>query len=310
MKKIISAGTAAGIECLNALLGRILPFYLNAKWASKPRVPRHSLPGRLVVSVTSYPLRFPTLPLALKSLLLQSVAADEVILWIGKNDEDKLTSEILALRDDGLTIRLCDDLGPYTKIVPALMSYPDAYIVTADDDVYYRPKWLEDLVAHERGRREVLCHRAHRVRIGANGLPLPYERWEFNTRDREPSALTFPTGHGGVLYPPGALHRDAVNVALFSEFSPRADDLWLYWMMRRNGGVARKIGPRRLLFPTWRGTQRVALWRRNVVEGGNNQCIETMTARFGFPAGSECSVAPRNLDYRGARAHSAEGAPR
>jgi hypothetical protein len=224
---------------------------------------------------------------------MQSVAPDDVILWIAREDEDKLTNEILGLRGEGLTIKFCDNLGPYTKIVPALTAYPDAYIVTADDDIYYGPEWLEGLVARERGRREVLCHRAHRIRLGPEGLPMRYERWEINTPHSEPSPLTFPTGHGGVLYPPGALHRDVLNVALFTEICPRADDLWLYWMMRRNGGVARKIGSRRLLFPTWPGTQRVALWQCNVIGGGNNRYIDAMTARFGFPADDESSSGAR-----------------
>jgi hypothetical protein len=231
------------------------------------------------------------------------VAADHVILWIAREHEDELTNDILGLREHGLTIRFCEDLGPYTKIVPALAAYPDAFVVTADDDVYYSPEWLHSLVAHERAGREVLCHRAHRIRMGADGLPLPYERWEFNTRDSEPSSLIFPTGHGGVLYPPGTLHPDVVNVALFTETCPRADDVWLYWMMRRNGAVARKIGPRRLLSPAWRHTQRVALWRWNVVKGGNNRCIQALIARYGFPAGNENSIVAPKLEYRDARAH-------
>jgi hypothetical protein len=272
------------------VLGSVLPLYVNARWAAKQAVRRHPLPGRLIVSVTSHPRRFPTLQWTLKCLLSQSVAVDQVILWIATEDAADLTSEILRLQEDGLTIKLCQDLGSYTKIIPALMEYPDAYIVTADDDIYYGPMWLEELVAHERARTEVLCHRAHRIRIASDGMPLPYQHWEIETRCKEPSALIFPTGCGGVLYPPGALHRDAVDAAVFRQICPSADDVWLYWMMRRNGMVARRIGSRRLL-PTWRGTQRVGLWQINSVEGGNDRCVKAMIARFGFPAGHTSGIA-------------------
>lgn len=283
------SGTApllnSAIPWINSLLGTLLPYYVHFRWKhqSPPRRP-HRLPGRLIVSLTSYPARFPTLPLTLKCLLSQSVAADEVILWIAKADKGRLTSEILSLCDDGLTIKLCDeDLGPYTKIVPALMDYPEAYVATADDDAYYGPTWLEQLVGSYRSDGEVLCHRAHRIRTGVDGLPLAYQRWDMNTAHSRPSSLIFATGHGGVLYPPGALHPDVTNVRLFREICASADDVWLYWMMRRNGTHARKVGPRRLLSPTWRKTQRVALWKSNVFSGGNDKYVRAMSARFGFP---------------------------
>jgi hypothetical protein len=266
----------------NAVLGSVLPLYVKARWATKQAARRHTLPGRLIVSLTSHPLRFPTLHWTLKCLLSQSLAADEVILWIAREDESRVTDNILTLQDDGLTIKYCDDLGPYTKIVPALVQYADAYIVTADDDIYYGPTWLEQLVAQERDGGEILCHRAHRIRIGSNGIPLPYQEWDYETRHNEPCSLIFPTGCGGVLYPPRALHRDVINTRLFREICPSNDDVWLYWMMRRNGMVARRVGSRRL-HPTWQGTQRAALWRVNVVGGANDKSVRAMTERFGCP---------------------------
>ena len=266
---------------INAALGRVLPFYVDFRWKSKPPR-RHSLSRRLIISVTSYPVRFQMLPFTLKCLLSQSVAADHVILWIAREDEARLTREIISLQDDGLTIRLCDDLGSYKKIVPALVEYGDAHVVTADDDIYYGPTWLEELVTQVRGDSEVLCHRAHRIRTGPDGLPLPYKEWEIETRRTQPSSFIFPTTGGGVLYPPGTLHPDAVNPTLFRELCPSADDIWLYWMMRKNGAVARKVGSRRLL-PTWKGTQRVALFHSNFVAGANDKSIKAMIARFGFP---------------------------
>jgi hypothetical protein len=283
----MSFALTTSIRYASAVLGRALPVYVNARWATKQVARRHALPGRLIVSLTSYPLRFPTLHWTLKCLLSQSVAADEVILWIAREDERQLTDKILTLQGDGLTIKSCEDLGPYTKVIPALAEFPDAYVVTADDDIYYGPAWLEQLVAHERaGDADVLCHRAHRIRIGRNGIPVPYQEWDFDTRCKEPSFLIFPTGCGGVLYPPGALHRDVGNSAVFREVCPWADDVWLYWMMRRNGVVARRVGSRWLL-PTWRGSQRVALWQTNVVARGNDKCIKAMIERFGLPVGSD-----------------------
>jgi hypothetical protein len=104
----------------------------------------HGLPGPLIISLTSYPARFSSLHLVLRALLSQSVAADRVILWLDPGDEDLLPR---AARLPGLEIRTCPNWRSYKKIVPTLLEAPEAYIVTADDDIYYRPDWLAGLVA-------------------------------------------------------------------------------------------------------------------------------------------------------------------
>ncbi len=45
----------------------------------------------------------------------------------------------------GLTIDWCEDIKSYKKLIPTLKKYPDAIIVTADDDLIYDNKWLEQL---------------------------------------------------------------------------------------------------------------------------------------------------------------------
>ncbi|MFD2440113.1 hypothetical protein ACFSS8_08525 [Paracoccus kondratievae] len=74
-----------------------------------------------------------------------------------------------------------------------LLETPDAYVVTADDDVYYGPDWLEALV--RRAESRVVCHRAHRVVLAA-GDPLPYGDWQRNISVPETGPLVFPTGVG------------------------------------------------------------------------------------------------------------------
>ena len=44
---------------------------------------------------------------------------------------------ITRLRRHGLDIRTTEDIGPYKKIIPALLAFPEAIIVTADDDIFY-----------------------------------------------------------------------------------------------------------------------------------------------------------------------------
>lgn len=256
---------------------------VQSRWRSSTPGCAHQLPGRLVVSLTSYPPRFATLHLTLKSLLTQSVAPDSIVLWIAEEDRSQLPDSVLELERLGLQISFCEQLRSYKKLIPTLRAQPDAFIVTADDDVCYWSTWLEELVSGFHGDFPgVRCHRAHKIRLDASGMPLPYKMWEGETTDGTASKLTFPTGVGGVLYPPGSLHPDVLSAPIFMTECPNADDVWFYWMARRSGCKATCVQSRNQ-FTGWAGTQKSALWHLNASDGGNDDCIARMLSRFGFP---------------------------
>lgn len=78
-----------------------------------------------------------------------------------------------------------------------------------------------------------------------------------------------PTGIGGVLYPPGSLKREALDVERFQCLAPAGDDLWLFWMARRAGFGCLMV--QNIKEPVnWNGSQGVALHHQNMREGGRN----------------------------------------
>ncbi|MES1199324.1 MAG: glycosyltransferase family 2 protein [Pseudomonadota bacterium] len=252
---------------------------------ARPTVAAHGLPAPLIVSLTSFPPRFATLAPTLKCLLSQTIGADAVVLWIAHDDAGRLPVEVKRLVAHGLAIRMCDDTRSFKKIIPALDAYPDAFIVTADDDVFYPSDWLEGFVrAYDPTRREIICRRAHMIRMRADGVPLPYRAWTYDVAEELASPLLFPTGVGGVLFPPHALNADARDRAAFTRLCPNADDIWLYWMARRAGCNVRRIGARRAMI-TWPRSQGFSLQASNATWGGANDAqIANMIAHYGFPA--------------------------
>ncbi len=265
------------------LRGEIARLHIVWRWRRRREPRRHNLPGRLIVSLTSHEPRFATLHLSLRCLLDQTVRPDAIILWIDEAAMALLPHNVVSLRDAGLTIAAKPDIGSYGKIMPALESDPAAFIVTADDDAYYHRGWLAELVNAVRpGEREAICHRAHRIELGRDGVPLPYDRWDVNLRKPEASWRVFPTGVGGVLFPPGIFHADVLNRDLYASLCPTADDLWLYWMALRQGASFRKIGHRRPV-PLWPRSQRISLHKINVLNGGNDRQMAKLIERFGFP---------------------------
>ena len=130
----------------------------------------HGLPGELIVSLTSYPARYATLHLTLRSLLRQDTAPDRIVLWIAEGDDAALPGKTRELLRQGIEMRIVSDARSYKKLIFALPAFPAAYVATADDDVFYRPDWLTDLVEGQRGGDPVItCHRAHRLAAHPDG---------------------------------------------------------------------------------------------------------------------------------------------
>lgn len=254
------------------------------RWAHPAQQKPHGLPGELIVSLTSYPPRFPTLLPTLQCLLRQSVRPDRVILWIDKGATDKLPAEIKALTAHGLTIaETTSDIAPYKKIIPTLKQFPDAFIATADDDIYYRPTWLEELIkAWDGSVKSIVCHRAHRIRCTPNGLPLPYGQWQHEVPGPLVAHDILPTGVCGILYPPASLAPEVLDEEKFQRLCARADDIWLYWMGQKAGSQYIKT-PRNLEITLWPGSQETALMNENVHSGGNDTKINALIDALGWP---------------------------
>jgi hypothetical protein len=243
----------------------------------------HGLPHPLILSLTSYPARFPTLHLTLRSLLAQSIKADRIVLWIAQADKASIPADVKRLRQYGLEIRACEDLRSFKKLVPALEAFPDAYIVTADDDVYYARNWLEGLVdGVDPQVPAIVCGRAVRLVRSEDGKLAPFLEWQFRVTDdlaRAPSADIMAEGAGGVLYPPRALNEIVSDRERFERLCPTSDDLWFYWCARMAGTLYKKVGGKSRQI-TWAGSENSSLWHQNK-RGGNDRAIRALEKEFG-----------------------------
>jgi hypothetical protein len=265
-----------GWECFSRAIAHSALFL---RWNLLRSGRTHRLPGELIVSLTSYPARYATLALTLKCLLAQSIKADKTILWIAHEDMASLPKSITGLQGHGLEIRPCKNIRSYKKIIPALAAFPEAFIATADDDVYYSSDWLEKMVSLA-GNNTIVCHRAHMVSFDESGNLEPYDEWHFD--ETAVSPILFPTGVGGVLYAPGSLAQEVLDEAEFTRLCPSADDVWLFWMGRRAGSSYVTAGTNWSPVP-WKGTQTSALYLTNVGQSANDEQIKGMIRTYGNP---------------------------
>lgn len=186
----------------------------------------------IVISLTSFPARIGTVDKTIKSLLLQKKKPAHIVLWLASEQfpqkEKELPQALLKLKKFGLEIRWCNDIRSYKKLVPALEQFPEAIIVTADDDLYYRRNWLNVLYnEHKRHPTSVCAHRITKFYLERNDYKAiggGYDLWT------KPSFLNKLTGGSGALYPPHTLFTDVTRSEIFMKICPTNDDIW-FWMM-------------------------------------------------------------------------------
>ena len=75
----------------------------------------------------------------------------------------------------------------------------------------------------------IICNEGRRITIGEEGI-MPYDKWEQLNKFTGPSYNISFIGVGGVLYPPGSLHKETLNNEVFQNLCLSADDLWLKTM--------------------------------------------------------------------------------
>ncbi len=188
---------------------------------------------RIVVSLTSYPARFPTLHLCLKSLFNQTLQPDKVILYLDKNVSfEQIPHKILKLQKKGLVIRnICEDIKPHKKYFYAMQEYPDSVIITVDDDVIYPKNCIYSLYkSYQEYPDCVSARRVHKIARHIDGSAAPYKLWQLECcEQKDPSLDLLAIGVGGVLYPPHILlnQKSAFNIENIKKYCLNADDIWL-----------------------------------------------------------------------------------
>lgn len=190
---------------------------------------------QVIVSLTSFPAAIPYAFKAIQSILNGSVLPDKIILYLtfAQFGENGIPQELLELSKQNHIFEIRNynrDIRSYRKLIPALKDFPNAVIITIDDDVEYHKNMLSDLLKlHTRHPNAILAHRAKLMKPGK-----PYRKWRkyrwyhFLTQRIHSDLRNIQTGVGGVLYPPHSLKEEMLDIELFTQIAPTTDDIW-FW---------------------------------------------------------------------------------
>ena len=190
----------------------------------------------VIVSFTSFPARIQDVWKVVESLKNQTICPDKILLWLSKDQfpsKENVPHRLIECEDDLFEIRMVDgNIRSHKKYFYAMREFPRSTIITCDDDIYYHPKMLESLI--KTGKKYPGCIIANvtkQMLFDGNGDLLPYYKWNGDFKPFS-SLNNVQIGAGGVLYPPGSLHKFVLKKDLFSKLAPLADDLWLNCMAR------------------------------------------------------------------------------
>ncbi|MBD3923452.1 hypothetical protein IEZ26_02365 [Nocardioides cavernae] len=217
--------------------------------------------------------------LTIESIGAGKVKPSRIVLWLDEFEAlERLPRGLKRASRRGLEIRNCENLGPHKKYYPYVseaVHETSTVLVTADDDVLYPRGWMSDLSdAHSQWPNDVLCFRAHRIRLANDGI-APYLEW-----GRESSTVAshtvFATGVSGVLYPSEMVRQLRAAGRAFDPVARSTDDIWLHRVALRSGIKARQVVAPARLFLSIPSTNRVQLASDNVAGGKNDAIISEL----------------------------------
>jgi len=238
---------------------------------------------QLIVSLTTYPKRFNIVYLTIESLMNQTIKPDKIILWLSKEElnDEELPRNILKLKLRGLDIRIVDEnLRSYKKLVYSLKEFSCCNIITCDDDTIYPKFFVEGLYNKIKiSPNNVIAYRCSLIEKLENNKLQPYLSWR-SPQTNQPSFSLFPTGVGGILYPPNSLHSTVVKKELFLQLSPSSDDIWFKAMALLNNTKTVMVRKKSIEFPLIPNSQHDALWHTNVVDNKNDEQLKNVFNHF------------------------------
>lgn len=207
-----------------------------------------------VISLTTIPSRMERLAETIVQMRRQSVPPAEVVVFIPKRYRRPEFTDFTVPRFPSWCkiVRVEDDFGPATKILPALEAYRDMPVLYCDDDQVYS-RFLAERLLEGSARNPGSC-------IAAVAFPLSTflskyhvrKDWRYRLKRAASLGLYKPRrlvpgircdialGYGGVLVQPGSF---APGVRDIPDLFWLVDDIWLSGHLALGGTAIITAGP-------------------------------------------------------------------
>ena len=174
-----------------------------------------------VVSLTTYPARVGNVWRVIEMAANQRGIKDKyaICLYLIESEFEgiDLPAKIKELQARGLTVKFNkENLKCHNKYFYAFKDYPEKTIITIDDDLQYNHHSISKLVMFNKNHSGCISFN----RGNLIDKDKPYNCWPFIQNMTTPCFNTFPTGVGGVLYPPNSCGSIVTNINVINVETP------------------------------------------------------------------------------------------
>ena len=215
-----------GIPCITPIWNKVIAG-VQFLYLRKARIPeRKEVNNSIIVSMTTFPVRNKAACYAIKSILLQTMQPEKILVYLSQDQYGSLPKEFKG------------DLKSHKKYFYAFQDYPDKLIITVDDDLIYPENLIETLyMKYKENPNAIVCFRGREMGKDRYGNILPYCKWDINGKDgiESPSFNIMPSTGAGTLYFPGSVDDMVFNSKLIKENAFTADDIWVKVMSLKKG---------------------------------------------------------------------------
>lgn len=191
---------------------------------------------KVIISFTTIPTRIGEIKPMVESICNQKLKPHSIVLWLPKSYK-RIQQEVVIpdfIKNAPVEVKLCDDVGPFTKLYYTLKqewNNKECLIVTVDDDVYYPPNFLSNLIKHAKKHPNKAI--GYRGRILNDKLNYSTSNLFFGAPSRKPLKVDIITGTWGALYRVGFFDENIFNDKIINS-NFMVDDIWI------TGNLARK----------------------------------------------------------------------
>ncbi len=239
----------------------------------------------IVASLTTFPARIENVHLTIKSIFLQTVRPNRIVLWLADSqfsNTSSLPKQLLDMCNLGLEIKFCPDYRSHKKYFFMLQQQkPNELVVTFDDDIIYNLRTIERAVnQYLRYPDCVIVNQTHRIKIQNNAI-CPYQEWRgCRNETKKPSFRNSILSGSGCLYPYGLLPEKIFDWKAIQAHALTADDLWVWANCVSNGIRIVCTQNEAKIFTTINNSQSFNLSQINCIDGGNDDTIANLCGYF------------------------------
>lgn len=198
-------------------------FPLEVKMKQKQTLSKED---KVIVSLTSFPQRIDKVWMVIETIFRQTVKPDKIVLTLSELQfkDKKIPEKLLEQTQRGLEIIWTkDDIRSHKKYYYVMQKYPNAIIITVDDDILYEKNLIKTLLDYNQTYPDCIICNWGSIKKGSD-----YKHWKnLLFQFKLPSYDVLQIGVGGVLYPSNSLDKEVFKKEIFLEICPLADDIWL-----------------------------------------------------------------------------------